>query len=72
MLTTPECIIQKSRTIAKKKDEIMELIVTLCLELTELNIRRIQISQRDMDFLCANITTKIKLTLCHYIKIKRF
>ena len=41
----PECIIQKSN-YNKIKDEIMELIVNLCIELTELNILEIQISQR--------------------------
>ena len=58
----------------KIKDEIMEHIVTLCLELTLL---KVQISQRSMDYFCENITPKLRVTLClyessviDYIKIK--
>ena len=71
MLTTPECILSGTlkviqTTIAKWKTKSWSSW-SLCLEL---NIRGIKRSKW-MNFYCANITTKIMLTLCHHVKIKK-
>ena len=62
-----KCIIQSSETLEvltinhrKLKYEELKLIVTLCVNLTDLNIRGTRISQKSVNFLCRNITTKLR------------
>ena len=62
-----KCIVQNSGTLkvlvinfCKMKDDIWELISKLCVEIQELNIRGVGISQKSLDYFCSNVTTKIK------------
>ena len=41
-------------------NKVFELMVTLLVELTELNIKGLKISLKSIDFFCKNITTKLK------------
>ena len=67
-----KCIIQNSQTLKvlyiRDLDErqltmsleAVKLIVTLCVELTELSITYTKLSQESIDFICENLTPKIK------------
>ena len=62
-----KCIIQSSKTLrvldigyCKLRFDSVQLIITLCLELTDLNICGIKVSQKSVDFICSNLTSKIE------------
>ena len=62
-----KCITQSSKTLrvldigyCKLRFDSVQLIITLCLELTDLNICGIKVSQKSVDFICSNLTSKIE------------
>ena len=62
-----KCIIQSSKTLrvldigyCKLRFDSVQLIITLCLELTDLNICGVKVSQKSVDFICSNLTSKIE------------